>query len=130
MLDVKLISPEGEIFKEEVKEIVVRLEKGEATILPGHNDMISTIDVGKLKLGTKPFVVYYGYFKIEKGKDVLIVAPKVKDLSEIDINECLKNLNEVNHDLNNEILSDEEYNKKMRVQKELKAEIKVFHEFY
>ena len=76
-LHLSIVTPEGEIFSGEVKEVVLPGKDGEFGVLPGHSSLISTLDVGVIEFETidnkkDAITINWGFVKVnEKSVDVM-----------------------------------------------------------
>lgn len=113
MLKVDVVSPSGQIISgRDVSVLTVPSMMGELAILPGHQDILSLVGKGLLKLDDKEsFIVYKGIMEVSDGERVVIAAERIKKISEIDINESKNALREVENKLLNEVLDDFELHK-------------------
>ena len=76
-LHLSIVTPEGEIFSGEVKEVVLPGKDGEFGVLPGHSSLVSTLDVGVIEFETidnkkDAITINWGFVKVnEKSVDVM-----------------------------------------------------------
>ena len=76
-IQFKIITPEQEVFNEEIKEVTLPTLSGEITVLPKHESLIGVITPGKISMLKKSggkrheLKISDGFFEIDK--DVLRV---------------------------------------------------------
>lgn len=77
-MKIKVVSSSLEIFaSNEVKEVYVPTTEGEVGILPGHVNLVSTLEIGELKIrmgkGDKEIILNGGILQV-KDDEVLVLA--------------------------------------------------------
>jgi len=87
-LTLSIVTPEGEIFSGEVKEVVLPGKDGEFGVLPGHSSLVSSLDVGVIEFKTidnkkDAITINWGYAKVnESSVDVLADGAVALNLSD------------------------------------------------
>ena len=91
---LSIVTPNGEIFNDDVKTVTLPGKEGEFGVLPGHSSLVSSLTVGVIVIekmnSTEAVAINWGHVKVdEKSVDVLadgaIALTAGKD-SEIDKN--------------------------------------------
>ena len=87
-LELKIATPEGVIWDEEVEQVTLPIAEGEITVLPDHAAIIADItegDIVVLKDGEHiPFAVVGGFLRIDKpGAPVVILADFVEHVGDM-----------------------------------------------
>ena len=109
-LDLSIVTPDGEIFSGEVKNVLLPGKEGEFGVLPGHSSLVSSLDVGVIEFETidnkkEAITINWGYAKVnESSVDVLVdgaVALNISDSSKLKENlqkakELLKSVSDTN----------------------------------
>ena len=79
-LQCHIVSPEGPLFDGAVDSVVVTSEKGELAIYPGHAPLVSTLDIGELRIaekdGKRYFAANKGFLEIS-GNEVNVLVTLV-----------------------------------------------------
>lgn len=101
-IHLEIVTPEGLIFSNDVKAVVLPGEDGEFGVLPGHATLVSLLKVGLVDIenldGKHDLVaIDWGYAEIEENKiDVLVEgAVLVKSDSESDISKSIAKAKEI-----------------------------------
>ena len=73
---LSIVTPNGEIFNDDVKTVTLPGKEGEFGVLPGHSSLISSLTVGVIVIETKnsteAVAINWGHVKVdEKSVDVL-----------------------------------------------------------
>ena len=73
---LSIVTPNGEIFNDEVKTVTLPGKEGEFGVLPGHSSLISSLTVGVIVIekanSTEAVAINWGHVKVdEKSVDVL-----------------------------------------------------------
>lgn len=85
-LQVRILTPEKEIYKDEVDEVILPTTAGVIGVLPHHAPLVSQIAPGEILLKKKdqiiPLAVYGGYAEVNKlGVNILAqYAARVEDI--------------------------------------------------
>ena len=93
-LKLSIVTPNGEIFNDDVKTVTLPGKEGEFGVLPGHSSLVSSLTVGVIVIekvnSTEAVAINWGHVKVDENSvDVLadgaIALTAGKD-SEIDKN--------------------------------------------
>ena len=73
---LSIVTPNGEIFNDDVKTVTLPGKEGEFGVLPGHSSLVSSLSVGVIVIETKDsteaVAINWGHVKVdEKTVDVL-----------------------------------------------------------
>ena len=73
---LSIVTPNGEIFNDDVKTVTLPGKEGEFGVLPGHSSLISSLTVGVIVVekanSTEAVAINWGHVKVdEKSVDVL-----------------------------------------------------------
>ncbi len=73
---LSIVTPNGEIFNDDVKTVTLPGKEGEFGVLPGHSSLISSLTVGVIVIekanSTEAVAINWGHVKVdEKSVDVL-----------------------------------------------------------
>ena len=73
---LSIVTPNGEIFNDDVKAVTLPGKEGEFGVLPGHSSLISSLTVGVIVIekanSTEAVAINWGHVKVdEKSVDVL-----------------------------------------------------------
>ena len=73
---LSIVTPNGEIFNDDVKTVTLPGKEGEFGVLPGHSSLVSSLTVGVIVIETKnsteAVAINWGHAKVdEKSVDVL-----------------------------------------------------------
>ena len=74
---LSIVTPNGEIFNDDVKTVTLPGKEGEFGVLPGHSSLISSLTVGVIVIekanSTEAVAINWGHVKVdEKSVDVLV----------------------------------------------------------
>ena len=74
---LSIVTPNGEIFNDDVKTVTLPGKEGEFGVLPGHSSLVSTLSVGVIVIekidSTEAVAINWGHVKVdEKSVDVLV----------------------------------------------------------
>ena len=74
---LSIVTPNGEIFNDDVKTVTLPGKEGEFGVLPGHSSLVSSLTVGVIVIETKnsteAVAINWGHVKVdEKSVDVLV----------------------------------------------------------
>ena len=96
-LHLEIVTPEGLIFSNDVKSVVLPGSEGEFGILPGHASLVSLLSAGLIDIQSDDKVcdvvaINWGYVKIDEGKAVILAdgAVYVSGSSESEIANSLE----------------------------------------
>ena len=75
-IKLSIVTPNGEIFNDDVKTVTLPGKEGEFGVLPGHSSLISSLTVGVIVIekanSTEAVAINWGHVKVdEKSVDVL-----------------------------------------------------------
>jgi F-type H+-transporting ATPase subunit epsilon len=76
-LNLKLITPEGVVFEDQVEQVVARGTAGEFAILPGHEPLVAALGIDVLRFthkGEEDVAAVLGGLLEVRGNDVTILA--------------------------------------------------------
>ena len=97
-IHLEIVTPEGLIFSNDAKMVVLPGADGEFGVLPGHASLVSLLQVGVVDIenldGTHdPVAIDWGYAKIDEDKISILVdgAVYVSGNSESDIAKSIEN---------------------------------------
>jgi len=73
---LSIVTPNGEIFNDDVKAVTLPGKEGEFGVLPGHSSLVSSLTVGVIVIekmnSTEAVAINWGHVKVdEKSVDVL-----------------------------------------------------------
>ncbi len=89
MISLKLVTPYGIIYQDEVEKITISTTTGEITVLQNHMPLISVLAPGEMIIfkgdHAIPLAVSGGFFEIQKGSTVAIMADTAERAEHIDI---------------------------------------------
>ena len=74
---LSIVTPNGEIFNDDVKTVTLPGKEGEFGVLPGHSSLVSSLTVGVIVIekvdSTEAVAINWGHVKVdEKSVDVLV----------------------------------------------------------
>ena len=75
-IKLSIVTPNGEVFNDDVKTVTLPGKEGEFGVLPGHSSLISSLTVGVIVIekanSTEAVAINWGHVKVdEKSVDVL-----------------------------------------------------------
>ena len=75
-IKLSIVTPDGEIFNDDVKTVTLPGKEGEFGVLPGHSSLVSSLTVGVIIIekadSTEAVAINWGHVKVdEKSVDVL-----------------------------------------------------------
>lgn len=76
-LNLKLVTPDGVVFEDEVEQVVARGTAGEFAILPGHEPLVAALAIDVLRFthkGEEDVAAVLGGLLEVRGNDVTILA--------------------------------------------------------
>lgn len=92
-LFLEIISPSRQVFSGEIKSITVPGTKGRFQVLKNHAPIISTFEIGMIRVDLKDKPKYFatagGTIEVLNNK-VLVLADSIESTDEIDIDRALK----------------------------------------
>lgn len=108
-LFLEIISPSRQVFSGEIKSITVPGTKGRFQVLKNHAPIISTFEIGMIRVDLKDKPKYFatagGTIEVLNNK-VLVLADSIESADEIDLDRALKakeraekRLSEKSHDI-------------------------------
>lgn len=112
MLQLKIVTPEKEIFNEQVDKIVVPSADGELGILPHHTKLMASINPGELKITknnkTTSMAVGEGLLQVNNDQVSILtdLAVEASNIDEKAVEDARKRAEQA---LADKTLSDEEY---------------------
>ncbi|QCD53215.1 ATP synthase F1 subunit epsilon [Campylobacter sp. RM16192] len=76
-LHLEIVTPEGLVFSNDVKSVVLPGSEGEFGVLPGHASLISLLKAGLIDIENEDknhdiVAINWGYVKIDEGKAVVL----------------------------------------------------------
>ncbi len=80
---VEVLTPEGEVFNDEVEMVSTRTTVGSIGILAGHEPLLATLEPTELRLYRSddeilPFAQGEGYLQVAEGRVMLLVQEAIK----------------------------------------------------
>lgn len=92
-LFLEIISPSRQVFSGEIKSITVPGTKGRFQVLKNHAPIISTFEIGMIRVDLKDKPKYFatagGTIEVLNNK-VLVLADSIESVDEIDLDRALK----------------------------------------
>ena len=89
MLKFKIITPEQEVFADEIDQLTVMTRDGEITIMPNHIPLVSILMPGELKYKKNgeeyPMAVSGGFVEVRPDNVVAILADTAEMAKDIDL---------------------------------------------
>ena len=85
---LEIVTPERQVFSDQVDSVVVPGSLGELGVLPHHAPLVSTLGVGELRIrkgGTEEFFAIVGGFLQVRPDKVVVMAETADIASEIDV---------------------------------------------
>ncbi len=78
LMKLEIVTPDGVIFDDEVKQVTLPGSEGEFGVLPKHSTLLSLLDAGVIVIDTKDnrevsVAIDSGYVKVEEEKTLCIV---------------------------------------------------------
>lgn len=126
-LHLKIVTPEKEIFDEDVDMVTLTTTEGEIGILPHHINLMTQVVPGELriKIGDKTTVMATGSGLLQMDNNTLVIATDLAEKAE-DINEkAVEEARERAQKALEQTLSDEEYAETLAVLEKSLAKLKV-----
>lgn len=126
-LHLKIVTPEKEIYNQEVDMVTLPSEQGELGILPHHADLMTTLAPGELRIkkgnNSQVLAVGEGLFQIINNHATLLtdLAVNASEIDEKAVEEAKKRAEKALE----EKLSDEEYAETLAVLEKSLAQLKV-----
>lgn len=88
-IKLEVVTPERIVFSQDVDFVVVPGTEGELGVLPGHAPLVTSVDIGVLKIKSankeEKLAVSGGFFEVREDKAVLLAITAERP-EEIDIN--------------------------------------------
>lgn len=79
---LEIVSPQGEVFSDSVKEVSVPTDKGEISILPNHISLFTKLSEGEIKIytskGEKNVAIVGGFLEVKENKVTVLSDYAVK----------------------------------------------------
>jgi F-type H+-transporting ATPase subunit epsilon len=89
MLKFKIVTPEKNIYENEIFQVTIPTMDGEITVLPNHIPLISVLKAGELKFkdkdGEHQMAISGGFLEVKGKNEVVILADHAERVDEIDI---------------------------------------------
>ena len=85
---LEIVTPERQVFSDQVDSVVVPGAEGELGVLPHHAPLVSTLGVGELRIrkgGSEEFFAIVGGFLQVRPDKVVVMAETADIASEIDV---------------------------------------------
>lgn len=108
-LHLEIVTPEGLVFSNDVKSVVLPGSEGEFGVLPGHASLISLLRAGLIDIESNDkshdvVAINWGYVKIDEGKAVVLAdgAVYVSGSSESEIASSLEKAKELIQSMSSE----------------------------
>lgn len=100
---VAVLTPEGEVFSEEVEQISTRTTVGSIGILAGHQPLLAMLDPAELRLYRSDsevvsFAQAEGYLQVAEN-GVLVLVEEAHDRESLDAGELRERLKQAEHEL-------------------------------
>ena len=101
--DVEVLTPEGEVFADEVEMVSTRTAVGSIGVLAGHAPLLAMLDPTELRIyKSDSDVVRYaqaeGYLQVADGRALLLVE-EAHEKEELDAGELRERLQQAEHEL-------------------------------
>ena len=88
-LQFKILTPEREVYANDVDQVTMPTQAGEITVLPDHAALVGLMKTGEIRVThdgeVYPFAVDAGIFEITPGSNLTILAHNSESAPEIDI---------------------------------------------
>lgn len=126
-LHLKIVTPEEEIFNDEVEVVTAMTRDGEIGILPHHINLMSQLAPGELKIkkGGKETVMVVGGGLLQMANNVLTIATDLaEDVAEID-EKAVEEARRRAEAALEQTLSDEEYAETLAVLEKSLAQLRI-----
>lgn len=98
-MEIKLLTPDREVFSGEVELVGGRTEKGSFSLLSRHIPAVMELERATLKVegeeGTKRFVVHGGFLFKERDDTIRVLTREARDFEEIDPEELGARIDEL-----------------------------------
>ena len=92
---LSIVTPNGEIFNDDVKTVTLPGKEGEFGVLPGHSSLISSLTVGVIVIekanSTEAVAINWGHVKVDE-KSVDVLADGAIALTSVKDSEIAKNI--------------------------------------
>ncbi len=102
-MDFKLLTPNHEVFSDDVNLLGGRTENGSFSLLPRHVPVVMELEAAKLKVegnkGTKRFVVHGGFLFKERDDTIRVLTREARDFDDINLVELGNRIDELEEKL-------------------------------
>ncbi len=114
-LNCSIVTPEKKVFDGKINYISAPGKIGEFGVLPGHENFITTLDIGIINIEnenneTEQLLVVGGYFEVSEDK-VIVIADEVYYKDDVDVEKVTKKLEEYKAQLSSLGFNDADYPK-------------------
>lgn len=116
-LEFRLLTPNNEVFSDDVRLVGGRTDNGSFSLLPRHVPAVMELEAATLKVegnkGTKRFVVHGGFLFKERDDTIRVLTREAQDFDEIDLGQLGDRIDELEEELEemNQKKSGAEYEK-------------------
>lgn len=94
-IKLSIVTPNGEIFNDDVKTVTLPGKEGEFGVLPGHASLVSSLTVGVIMIekadSTEAVAINWGHVKVDE-KSVDVLANGAIALTQGEDSEIAKNI--------------------------------------
>lgn len=96
-LKIQIIAPDKIVWDADAEEVILPSSTGQLGILTGHIPLLTALDIGvmrvKINKEWQPIILFGGFAEIE-GNQLTILVNGAETISEVDLDEAQKNLEE------------------------------------
>ena len=129
MINLEIVTPEGQKLSQLVNEVTAPGLLGELGIMPGHIPLLTVLGIGPFTIvedngGTRTLAVNGGYLRID-GKSLLVITETAEFAEEVDLDRAQSALERVTADLESLEAGSVAYERKLRAQKRAQTHIQV-----
>jgi len=129
MINLEIVTPEGQKLSQLVNEVTAPGLLGELGIMPGHIPLLTVLGIGPFTIvedngGTRTLAVNGGYLRID-GKSLLVITETAEFAEEVDLDRAQSALERVTTDLESLEAGSVAYERKLRAQKRAQTRIQV-----
>ncbi len=125
---VEILTPEGEVFNDEVEMLSTKTAVGSIGVLANHQPLLALLDPTELRLHTGSEVVAYaqgeGYLQVTKER-ALVLVDEVFDRDDLDVGDLRDRLNQAEEDCSNADEDSEEFRTAQREKRRFEAFLKL-----